>query len=266
MPTAAVDAPATIGAAAAVVAVLAVAMLVRATIGFGDALLAMPILTVLIGVRAAAPLVTALSLTVAAMIVRRAGRGVVTREAIRLLVGALPGVAVGVLLLRVLPEVVLETALGATVCVYGLWRVRTLSATDVSRPSAGAHTVSSSDGNRLLAPVAGFAAGAFGSATGAGGPPVVMYGVARGWSPPRFRTTLQVYFLCAGAFAMCGYLAAGLWTTASTRLYIAALPGVAAAVGVGTRLAARVSPARFARLVAFALVTLGAALLITTIR
>ena len=79
----------------AVMATVAVAMFVRSVIGFGDALLAMPVLTMLIGVRKAVPVVTALSLTVAAIILVR-GRCIdVTREAASLLLGAVPGVTVG---------------------------------------------------------------------------------------------------------------------------------------------------------------------------
>lgn len=120
MPTVAADGPMTVGAVVAVVAVLAVAMLVRATLGFGDALLAMPVLTMLVGVRIEAPLVTALSLTVAAVILQRTGRAAVTRETVWLLMGALPGVLLGVQLLRAVPEALLAGVLGGTVCLYGL--------------------------------------------------------------------------------------------------------------------------------------------------
>lgn len=247
--------------AGAVVAVLAVAMLVRATVGFGDALLAMPILTVLIGVRAAAPLMTALSLTVAVVILLRAGRGAVSREAVWLLAGALPGIPVGVLLLRVLPEAVLGLALGTTVSLYGVWRSVTLFRDGQAVPSP---TPSASRAGRL-APVAGFASGAFGAATGAGGPPVVMYGVARGWPPPLFRGTLQAYFLSAGFVVLVGYVVAGLWTSTSTWLYFAALPGVLVAVVAGSWLAGRLPTERFARLVAVCLVVLGVGLLTVTL-
>lgn len=264
MPTAAADGLLSLGVVAAVAGVLAVAMLVRATLGFGDALLAMPLLTVLVGVRIAAPLVTALSLTVAAMILRGVGRADVTREAIWLLAGALPGVLVGVTLLRAVPEAVLAGVLGATVCLYGLWRMAVLSRLAELWDTPGGDG-SGARGAGRFAPLAGFAAGTFGSATGAGGPPLVIYGVARDWSPQRFRATLQVYFLCAGGFAMVGYATAGLWTSASMRLYLVSLPGVLLAVAVGSWLARRVPAARFARLVAVALVLLGASLLAVTL-
>lgn len=267
MLTAAIDWATTIGVVPTVTAVLALAMLVRATIGFGDALLAMPILALLVGVRSAAPLVTALSLTVAALILGRGGRTVVTSETLWLLGGAVPGVPVGALLLRALPEAMLASMLGTTVCLYGVWRIVMLSRTGGPGRSARSSTTNASGhGAHRLAPVAGFAAGAFGAATGAGGPPVVMYGVARGWSPPRFRAALQMYFLCAGALAMCAYVAAGLWTATSTRLYVSSLPGVLVAVVIGSRLADRVPAAQFARLVAVALVALGSSLLVLSIR
>lgn len=95
---------------------------------------------------------------------------------------------------------------------------------------------------------------------------MVMYGVARGWSPTLFRGTLQAYFLSAGSFALAGYVAAGLWTATSTLLYVAALPGVVVAVAAGSWLALRLPTDRFARLVAVCLVALGVALLLVTLR
>lgn len=258
----------------AVAAVLALAMLVRATVGFGDALLAMPVLTLLIGVRAAVPLVTALSLTVAVVMLVREGRGAVSREALLLLAGAVPGVPVGVVLLRSLPEVVLGMALGLTVSLYGGWRAvrlfrgrhRSWSPPTRGAPRADATPRDVSRRAGRLATVAGFASGAFGAATGAGGPPVVMYGVARGWPPTLFRGTLQAYFLCAGCVVLMGYVAAGLWTPLSTRLYVAALPGVLVAVVVGSTLAGRLPTERFARLVTVCLVVVGVGLLAASLR
>jgi hypothetical protein len=42
------------------------------------------------------------------------------------------------------------------------------------------------------------------------GPPLVIYGSMRRWSPQHFRATLQGYFLPASIIGMSGYRLAGL--------------------------------------------------------
>ena len=66
----------------------------------------------------------------------------------------------------------------------------------------------------------GFFAGVLGGAYGMNGPPVVMYGAMRGWSPQHFRATLQGYFLVSSLVALAGYWYAGLWVAAVTRDYL----------------------------------------------
>ena len=55
------------------------------------------------------------------------------------------------------------------------------------------------------------------------GPPVVMYGAMRGWSPQHFRATLQGYFLISSVVALAGYWFAGLWVATVTRDYLISL-------------------------------------------
>jgi len=70
----------------------------------------------------------------------------------------------------------------------------------------------------------GFFAGVLGGAYGMNGPPLVMYGAMRRWSPQHFRATLQGYFLPASIVVMTGYWITGLWTAAVTHYYLLALP------------------------------------------
>src|SRR5207247_1032982 len=78
--------------------------------------------------------------------------------------------------------------------------------------------------NDRLAWLFGFAAGILGGAYGMNGPPLVIYGSLRRWSPEHFRATLQGYFLPASLLGMCGYWLAGLWVPAVTRYYLWSLP------------------------------------------
>src|ERR1700739_3270567 len=57
--------------------------------------------------------------------------------------------------------------------------------------------------------VFGFVAGILGGAYGVNGPPLVIYGSLRRWSPEHFRATLQGYFFPASLLGMCGYWLGG---------------------------------------------------------
>jgi len=92
------------------------------------------------------------------------------------------------------------------------------------------------------------------------GPPLVVYGSLRRWTPERFRATLQGYFLPASFFGMVGYWAAGLWTPHVTRYYLLSLPAVMLAIPLGRAINTRLDTTRFVTLVYVGLFVSGAGL------
>src|SRR5690348_6128815 len=83
----------------AVVGVVFLATLVRSAFGFGEALVSVPLLALLIPVRVAVPLATLLSITVAGLILAQDWRHVHARSAWWLVVPTLFGIPVGLLVL-----------------------------------------------------------------------------------------------------------------------------------------------------------------------
>jgi hypothetical protein len=77
------------------------------------------------------------------------------------------------------------------------------------------------------------------------GPPLVVYGALRRWSPEQFRATLQGYFLPASLLGMYGYWLAGLWVPAVTRYYLMSLPLALAAIFLGRGINQRLDGRRF---------------------
>jgi uncharacterized protein len=96
---------------------------------------------------------------------------------------------------------------------------------------------------------AGVAAGVLGAAVGTPGPPVVLYTASQGWSPRTIKANLQVFFLVNPTVIMIGYWWAGLLTSEVWRY--AALFLVPGALGLflGMALFARVDQVRFRRIV-----------------
>ena len=113
-----------------------------------------------------------------------------------------------------------------------------------------------------LAWLFGFGAGVLGGAYGMNGPPLVIYGTLRGWSPQQFRATLQGYFLPASLCGMGGYWLAGLWVSSVTRYYLLSLPLALAAIFLGRVVNQRMNGRPFLLYVHIGLVVIGAVLLI----
>lgn len=110
--------------------------------------------------------------------------------------------------------------------------------------------------------IIGWTAGVLGGAYNTNGPPIVAYGMLRGWPPESFRATLQGYFLPTGLAILAGHGLAGLWTGTVLRSYVVALPAIVLGVFLGARLNKKVTHAVFAKLVYASLAVMGAVLLL----
>src|SRR5436305_4160618 len=82
-----------------VLAVIFLATFIRSAFGFGEALIAVPLLALLMPVEAAAPLAVLVSITVAAIAIAQDWRHIHIRSAGSLLLATLVGTPIGLLLL-----------------------------------------------------------------------------------------------------------------------------------------------------------------------
>jgi uncharacterized membrane protein YfcA len=112
----------------------------------------------------------------------------------------------------------------------------------------------------------GFAAGVLGGAYGINGPPLVVYGSMRRWSPQHFRATLQGYFLPASAIGMLGYRVSGLWTAEVTHYFFVAIFAAIPAIFVGRWLNHRMRGDSFLKYVHAGVVAIGLVLLVQALR
>src|SRR4051794_18399963 len=152
-----------------VVAVVFLATLVRSAFGFGEALVAVPLLALLIPVEVATPLAVLFSITVAAVIIVQDWHQVHFPSAWRLVLATLPGIPLGLLLLTVVPEGVVKAVLAVVIIAFSAYCL-----------GRGGRFELRSDRSAWLF---GFGAGILGGAYGMNGPPLVVYGALRRWSP-----------------------------------------------------------------------------------
>lgn len=218
-------------------------------VGFGFALMAMPLLTVLVGPQDAVALAAVASLAGGGAMAWRL-RHLTDRPVLRrLALGALPGLPIGVLALGHVPDAPLR--IGVAVAVLAMvvvlavgYRLR---------------------GERPRTEVgAGFVSGAMGSAIGIGGPPIVLVLQAADMEQHRFRATTVTFFALCNLATLPLVLASGVadlhrWPAAAV-----AIPAALLASRASEGLARRITPERFrplvlALLVAAAAVALAAA-------
>jgi uncharacterized protein len=231
-----------------VLAVIFLATLIRSAFGFGEALVAVPLLALLMPVEEAVPLATLVSITVAGVVVAQDWHKIHGRSAGWLVLSTLFGIPLGLWLLTAVAEKVVKALLALVIIGFSTYCLVSRSRLELK--------------NDRWAWLFGFGAGVLGGAYGMNGPPLVIYGSLRHWSPERFRATLQGYFLPASLLGMCGYWLAGLWIPAVTRYYLASLPVAVAAIFLGRALNQRMKGRSFFRYLHVGLLLVGTVLLL----
>ena len=239
-------------AAVLVPAVLFLATVIRSAFGFGEALVAVPLLALVVPIEVAAPVAVLVSITVAVIAVVQDSDKIHVRSAVFLVLPTLVGIPLGLLLLKTVAEPVVKMILAVVIIAFSLHtllgsrRVRELK-------------------NDKSAWLFGFSAGVLGGAYGMNGPPLVIYGSLRGWSPQHFRATLQAYFLPASLAGLWGYRLAGLWTPAVNKFYLLSLPFVILATLLGRAINHRMGVHQFRVYVHAGLIVIGIILFIQAV-
>jgi uncharacterized membrane protein YfcA len=240
-----------------VVLIVFLATLIRSAFGFGEALVAVPLLAFYIPLSQAAPLAVLVSITIATIVVVQDWKKIHLRSTAWLVLSTLAGIPLGLRLLTSSHQNAVKAALGVIIIVFSVYSLlgTTLGRTplELRRDSRG----------WLLA--CGFCAGVLGGAYGMNGPPLVIYGTMRRWSAQHFRATLQGYFLPASIIGMSGYWLAGLWVPAVTHYYLVSLPGTLLAVVVGRVINHRMQGETFLKYIYAGLAGIGVVLLVQAI-
>lgn len=229
---------------------------VQSAAGFGFALLFMPVAGQLLGIHQAAPLMASMSMVLNARLFYLHRKAVDWPEARRLILSALPGLAVGLLLLKYGDPVLLKHLLGVSLIAYALYA---LVIEPLIRP---ADTPDQPFHRSWMGIVAGFIAGFFGGACAVNGPPIVVYAAIRRWPRDRFKGVLQAFFLVLNTITVAAYASAGLVTQSTLFTALACVPGLIVGAYLGHHASSRLSPAAFRQAVLVLVLVLGVALVV----
>jgi uncharacterized membrane protein YfcA len=231
---------------ALIIAVVLVAAFLQSLSGFGFAIIVMPLLTLLLGLRTAAPLVALAGLTVYTINLVRYRRAINAGEVLRLAAASVLGVLLGIWVLTAVNETLVERLLGLILAFYATYTL--------VRPSR-AQPLSP----RWVYP-AGFLAGCLGGAYNTPGPPVIVYGTLRKWPKDEFRAVLQALFFVNAVLVVASHAVTGHLTAQVLVFYLYALPALAAGILIGSRVDTKVDRDRFRTLVTVMILVLGLSL------
>jgi len=221
------------------------ASLVAGLTGFGFAIVAVPILMILMPPKAVVPLVQLLSAVLNVAILVEARKWIDLKRMWPLLLAGIAGVPLGTYLLLILDPQTLRILVGAVVVVSAVamlagwrWSVR----------------------NEKLASVpVGLASGALGGSTGMPGPPVILFFTNQGMAKQTFRANLVLYFTCVGLVTVLSLLVGGLINEEVLVRWAGLLPAVALGTLAGMWLARRIDQARFRQITLGVLILTGVA-------
>ncbi len=231
-----------------VVTIVFFAAFVQTLSGFGFALIVMPIITIVMSLQTAAPLVALTGLTLCTINFIRHRQAVNIREVLRLGVASALGIPVGLWLLANVEESVIKLLLGLILIAYAVYAL-VRPVTPLLRSQWWVYP-------------AGFAAGCLSGAYNTPGPPVIVYGSLRQWPKDEFRAVLQTFFSINAALIVSSHAVAHRLTTEVLTFYSYAAPALLLGILAGSRVDSRVNKDRFRTIVTVMILVLGLSLIL----
>ncbi|WP_067439569.1 sulfite exporter TauE/SafE family protein [Nocardioides jensenii] len=224
--------------ALAAAAIFALGAIAQAVSGFGGAMLAIPLLLLLVDAPTAIAAATGVSLLMSARAWRQEREHVEVPLVRRLVVAGLLGMPLGLLALLVVDERLLTVTIGVLVLI-----TVALTALRVRLPaSAPAQWIG------------GVLSGALLTSTGMNGPPLVIAVTGAELPARRARGTLQAVFAAQDLVAVVLFVVAGVLSRDAVLLIAAGCLGIPLGWSIGDRIFHRLSEAAFRRIVLTGLV------------
>ena len=230
-----------------VAAIVALAGFVQATAGFGFALLAVPLLSLVIAPQTAVVVVFLQGACSSLLTAGRHRAHVDWLEARRLSLGAIVAMPLGVVLLLTASASALRLGLGVVTCsaaCYLLWPGATRRAAYEPRP--------------LVTYAVGALSGVLNTSLATNGPPLVVYLRARGFDVATFRSTISTVFAVSSAVGLVLLALGGAVHALALEYFALTLVPALAGWALGNATAGRLRSAHFNKVVDVLLLVSGA--------
>jgi uncharacterized protein len=167
--------------------------------GFGSVLVALPILVLFLDFQLAVPLVSIWGMTINIILLMQLRMHLRPKNILPLTLAAIPGIPLGIYVLKHANILVLEMLLGVLLLIFSLYFIW-----------SGGKTRGLSRGWLYAA---GFLSGCLGGGLAMSGPPVIIYTAVQPWDKDEIKSTLTGYFFLSGLIIIVFQTTSGLMTT-----------------------------------------------------
>lgn len=217
--------------------------------GFGSVLVALPLLVMFLDLKMAVPLVSIWGMTINAILLVQLREHLRRKHILPLTLAAIPGIPLGVYVLKNADVRVLEMLLGGLLLLFSLYFVW-----------SGGKTRKLST-SWLYA--AGFCSGCLGGSLAMSGPPVIVYTALQPWDKDEIKSTLTGYFFLSGLVIIAAQITSGLMTAAVFTGSLFSIPFIFLGVAGGSVIYRRLQTDRYRQVVVGLITLLG---LVTVIK
>ncbi len=220
-----------------------VAGFVQGLTGFGSALVAIPLLSLILDIKVAVPLCILNGLVITVYLALHLRRHLDRTKILPLVVGSIPGVFVGATLLQRVDSGIIRFCIGLLLICYSLYNL-------LVRPRPLGLS-------RVWGYAAGFLTGAIGAAFSAGGPPTIIYSTLAGWKKEQIRATLSGFFVVNGIITAVVHVLTGVSSLTTAQIFLVTAPFVFLGTVAGSHVTGKINQQTYLRIIYVFLVVMG---------
>nr|WP_153383329.1 sulfite exporter TauE/SafE family protein [Companilactobacillus mishanensis] len=224
-----------------VILILLFGAFIRTVFGFGDALVAMPMMALIsFDLKTATALVGVTGLLVAipaAIQYRSTINWSVIR---RLVLGSILGIPVGISLVKFVDVSTVGRILGVFLILYGAYNMYN---------SFRNRSVSVRLHSKLWDYFFGLISGVLGSAYNSHGVAIAIYGTLKNWTADEFRGILQSHFMCVGVIVVGSQMASGFWNMNVVEILLITIPFLIVEIPLSNWVSRRINSAAMVKYV-----------------
>lgn len=230
-----------------------VACLVQTIFGFGSALIAMPLIAMLIPFGETVPIISLISCILSVLILIPIVKEIQLKSVGMLIAGSAVGIPIGayafklILLqsneIKLMSENIFGLILGLMIIMFSIYQLKKPKLIEIK--------------SNILAVPTGIIAGTLGGLFNTNGPPVVIYGVLKRWDPNQFRASLQAYFVISSYYIAANHYLQGVWSANVIRTAAYSIPSVILAVIAGFYLGKKIPAEKFSYIIYIVLIIVG---------
>jgi len=234
-----------------IILIVFIASVIRSAFGFGDALIAMPLLAFFLNMKTAVPLVALIGFSISIFILVKHWKSAYIKGLWKLILFCILGIPIGLLFLKNSDDKLIKIVLSILIISY--------SSTNLIKPN-----FIELKSNKFVW-IFGLISGILGGAYNTNGPPIIIYGKLKRWEPEKFRAILQSVFFPTNLFIIIGQGSTGFWTNDVIKYFLYCLPVILTGSVFGGYINKKLSKENFVRFVDIFLIIIGFILFIRTI-